>query len=86
MGAGTALWAQSVPLQHQQQISNFASFASELERKSKQKIGLLAILSDFEPAKRSKGMFQEWKMGAGSSPVAHASRKQNLLVFLRLAN
>ena len=86
MGVGTALWAQSVSLQHQQQISNFASFASELERKASKKIGLLAILSDFEPAKRYKGMFQEWKMGAGSSPVAHASIEQNLLVFHRLAN
>ena len=36
MGADTALWQQSVPLQHQQQISNFESFASELEGKVSQ--------------------------------------------------
>ena len=59
MVAGTALLAQSVPLQHQQEISKFASFASELERQVSRIIGLLPILSDFEPAKRSKGMFQE---------------------------
>ena len=35
MGAGTALGLQSVPLQHQQQISNFASFASEPNKLTK---------------------------------------------------
>ena len=37
MGARTALWAQSAPLQHQQQIRNFTSFARKLERKLNQK-------------------------------------------------
>ena len=37
MGAGTALWPQSVRRPHQQQISNFASLASELERKINKK-------------------------------------------------
>ena len=45
MGAGIALWLQSVPLQYQQQISNFASLASELEREVSKKVGLLALIT-----------------------------------------
>ena len=45
MGAGTALWPQSVPLQQQQQISNFVSFASELERKVSKKSDFLPLIT-----------------------------------------
>ena len=35
MGAGTALRPQSLPLQHEQQISNIASLANELNKLTK---------------------------------------------------